>query len=84
MKVLPWVRAIGETAHSGLSIERTKLSPLIALRAAVGVAVIVGLTLWAGSPELAVSSAFGGFSSGVATFQRSWRPRPVLALCAAA
>ncbi len=84
MKVQPWFRAISETTQSGLSIERAKLSPLIALRGAAGVAVIVLLTLWAGSPELAVASAFGAFSSGVATFQRSWRPRPVLALCAAA
>ncbi|QPP08760.1 FUSC family protein [Streptomyces bathyalis] len=84
MKVLPWLRAIGETARSGLSVERTALHPLVALRGALGVAIVVGLTLWAGSPELAVSSAFGAFSSGVATFQRSWRPRPVLALSAAA
>lgn len=84
MKVLPWVRAIGETAKSGLSVERTKLTPLIALRGALGVAIVVGVTLSVGSPQLAVSSAFGAFSSGVATFQRSWRPRPVLALSAAA
>ncbi|WP_314175367.1 FUSC family protein [Streptomyces winkii] len=84
MKVLPWFRAIGETARSGLSVERAKLTPLIALRAAAGVAVIVLVTLWAGSPKLAVASAFGAFASGVATFQRSWRPRPVLALCAGA
>ncbi|OEU87624.1 hypothetical protein DB35_28150 [Streptomyces abyssalis] len=81
---MPWFRAFGETARSGLSVERAKLNPLIALRAAAGVAVIVFLTLWAGSAELAVASAFGAFSSGVATFQRSWRPRPVLALCAGA
>ncbi len=84
MKAVPWVRAIGETARAGLSVERTSIHPLIALRGAVGVGIVVGLTLWAGSPELAVSSAFGAFSSGVATFQRSWRPRPVLALSAAA
>ncbi|RAJ69834.1 putative membrane protein YccC [Streptomyces sp. Amel2xB2] len=84
MKVLPWLRAIGETARSGLSVERAALHPLLALRGALGVALVVGLTLWLGSPELAVSSAFGAFSSGVATFQRSWRPRPVLALSAAA
>ena len=41
MKVLPWLRALAETAHTGLAVERTKLSPLIALRAAAGVAVIV-------------------------------------------
>lgn len=84
MKVLPWLRAISETARSGLTIERAAMHPLIAIRAAVGVGIVIGLTLWAGSPELAVSSAFGAFSAGVATFQRSWRPRPVLALAAAA
>ena len=84
MKVLPWFRAFGETARSGLAIERTAINPLIALRAACGVGIVVGLTMWAGSPELAISSAFGAFSAGVATFQRSWRPRPVLALSAAA
>ncbi|NLU71332.1 FUSC family protein [Streptomyces sp. HNM0575] len=84
MRVLPWFRAFGETARSGLSVERAKLTPLIALRAAAGVAIIVLVTLSLGSPGLAVASAFGAFSSGVATFQRSWRPRPVLALCAGA
>jgi uncharacterized membrane protein YccC len=84
MRVLPWFRAFAGTARSGLTVERAKLTPLIALRAAAGVALIVLPTLWAGSPGLAVASAFGAFSSGVATFQRSWRPRPVLALCAGA
>ncbi|CAM5543105.1 hypothetical protein SANTM175S_01029 [Streptomyces antimycoticus] len=42
------------------------------------------MALWLGSPTLAVSAAFGAFSAGVATFQRSWRPRPWLALAAAA
>lgn len=84
MKVLPWFRALGETARSGLSVERAELHPLIALRGAAGVAVIVLVPLWAGSPELAVASAFGAFASGVATFQRSWRPRAVLALSAGA
>ncbi|GAA2089791.1 FUSC family protein [Streptomyces albiaxialis] len=81
---LPWLRALKETAVSGLSVERASLTPLIALRGACGVAVVIGVALAVGSPELAVSSAFGAFASGVATFQRSWRPRPVLALAAAA
>ncbi|GAB2784824.1 FUSC family protein [Streptomyces daliensis] len=81
---MPWLRAIKETARSGLTIERASLTPLIALRGAVGVAVVIGLALALGSAQLAVSSAFGAFASGVATFQRSWRPRPVLALAAAA
>lgn len=79
-----WARALGSTARSGVRVERASLTPLIAVRGAVGVALVVGLALWLGSPALAVSSAFGAFASGIATFQRSWRPRPELALGAAA
>lgn len=79
---MPWLRAIKETALSGLTVERTSLNPLTALRGALGVAIVVLGLLWAGSAELAVSSAFGAFASGIATFQRSWRPRPVLAISA--
>ncbi|MBB4892288.1 putative membrane protein YccC [Streptomyces olivoverticillatus] len=81
---MTWSRALKDTARAGLTVERTKLEPLVALRGACGVAVVIGLILWLGTPKLAVSSAFGAFASGVATFQRSWRPRPVLALGAAA
>ncbi|TJZ55885.1 FUSC family protein [Streptomyces piniterrae] len=81
---MTWSRALKETARSGLTIERAKLTPLIALRGSVGVAVVLGLCLWFGDPSLAVSSAFGAFASGLVTFQRSMRPRPVLALAVAA
>ncbi|GAA2661909.1 FUSC family protein [Streptomyces lunalinharesii] len=80
---MTWSRALKEAARSGLTIERAKLTPLIAIRGTVGVAVVLGLCLWWGSPALAVSSAFGAFSAGIATFQRSMRPRPVLALAVA-
>lgn len=79
-----WLGALAHTARSGLRIERTRLEPLVALRAAAGVAVVIGLALWLATPAYAASSAFGAFASGIATFQRSWRPRPVLALAAAA
>lgn len=80
-----WPRAIRDASRSGLRIERVSgLSPLIALRGAAGVAVILAITLWWGSPGLAVSSAFGAFAAGIATFQRSFHPRPTLALVAAA
>lgn len=36
--------------------------------------------MWALGPIAAVSSAFGAFQAAIATFQRSWRPRPELAL----
>ncbi|MFJ9411038.1 FUSC family protein [Streptomyces sp. NPDC101393] len=80
---MTWSRALKETARSGLTIERTKLTPLIAVRGSVGVAIVIGLCLWLGNPGLAVSSAFGAFASGIVTFQRSMRPRPVLALAVA-
>ncbi|MEU3993521.1 FUSC family protein [Streptomyces platensis] len=80
---MTWSRALKEAARSGLTIERTKLTPLIAIRGSVGVAIVIGLCLWLGDPALAVSSAFGAFSSGIVTFQRSMRPRPVLALAVA-
>ncbi|MGP3975365.1 FUSC family protein [Streptomyces sp. 8N114] len=79
---LPWLRALKDTARSGISVERASLTPLTALRGACGVGLVVGLALLIGTPQLAVSSAFGAFASGIATFQRSWRPRPVLALAA--
>ncbi|UQA95353.1 FUSC family protein [Streptomyces halobius] len=80
---MTWSRALKETARSGLSIERAKLTPLIAVRGSAGVALVIGLCLWLGDPRLAVSSAFGAFASGLVTFQRSMRPRPVLALAVA-
>ncbi|MFE7114066.1 FUSC family protein [Streptomyces sp. NPDC057654] len=81
---MTWSSALKETARSGLTIERTRLEPLVAIRGACGVAIVIGGALWLASPTLAVSSAFGAFSAGIATFQRSWRPRPVLALAVAA
>ncbi|MDJ0345217.1 FUSC family protein [Streptomyces sp. H10-C2] len=81
---MTWLRALKETGRSGLQIERTRLEPLVALRGAAGVAIVIGLSLWLSSPGVAASSAFGAFASGTATFQRSWRSRPVLALAAGA
>ncbi|REK85504.1 FUSC family protein [Streptomyces inhibens] len=80
---MTWSRALKEAARSGLAIERTKLTPLIAVRGSAGVAIVIGLCLWRGDPTLAVSSAFGAFAAGIVTFQRSMRPRPVLALAVA-
>ena len=39
------------------------LEPLVALRTAGGVAVVIGLSLWLGSPSVAASAAFGGFAA---------------------
>ncbi|MDJ0386108.1 FUSC family protein [Streptomyces sp. G-G2] len=75
-----WLRALKDTARSGLTVERTRLEPLIALRAGVGLALVIGFGLAFLGPGSAASSAFGAFMAAIASFQRSWRPRPVLAL----
>ncbi len=66
---MSWSRAVKEAARSGMAIERTRLEPLVALRATAGLAIAI--------------AAFGAFMAAVATFQQSWRPRPVLALARA-
>ncbi|MFJ3752428.1 FUSC family protein [Streptomyces rubiginosohelvolus] len=81
---MTWPRALRDVLRSGLSIEETRLEPLLALRAAVGVALLVGPALWLGAPAYAASAALGAFSAGGATFQRAWRPRKVIALGAGA
>ncbi|MDQ8707830.1 FUSC family protein [Streptomyces sp. LHD-70] len=77
---MSWLRALKETARSGLKVERRRLEPLITVRAGAGLAIVVGVSLWLFGPAVAASSAFGAFQAAIATFQRSWRPRPVLAL----
>lgn len=77
---MSWLRALRETARSGLTIERARLEPLIAIRGAAGLALVLGVSLALFGPVVAASSAFGAFQAAIATFQRSWRPRPVLAL----
>ncbi|MFI6686145.1 FUSC family protein [Streptomyces sp. NPDC050485] len=75
-----WLRALKETTRSGLTVERRRLEPLVALRGAAGLAIVVGISLTLFAPAVAASSAFGAFQGAIATYQRSWRPRPVLAL----
>ncbi|MFE7353736.1 FUSC family protein [Streptomyces sp. NPDC057543] len=81
---MSWLRALKETARSGLRIERRRLEPLIAIRGAAGLALVIGIGLAFFGPVVAASSAFGAFQAAIATFQRSWRPRPVLALVSGA
>ncbi|MEU9057760.1 FUSC family protein [Streptomyces sp. NPDC048430] len=81
---MSWLRALKETARSGLTIERRRLEPLIALRGAAGLALVVGVSLVLFGPVIAAGSAFGAYQAAIATFQRSWRPRPVLALVSGA
>ncbi|WP_405980063.1 FUSC family protein [Streptomyces sp. NBC_00158] len=77
---MSWLRALKDTAREGMKVERARLEPLVALRAAVGLAVVIAAGLALLGPGAAASSAFGAFMAAVATFQQSWRPRPVLAL----
>ncbi|MCJ1678212.1 FUSC family protein [Streptomyces sp. APSN-46.1] len=75
-----WLRALKDTARSGMTVERIRLEPLVALRATAGLALVIGAGLALFGPGSAASSAFGAFMAAIATFQQSWRPRPVLAL----
>ncbi|MFE7132846.1 FUSC family protein [Streptomyces sp. NPDC057638] len=77
---MTWLRALLHTARAGLTLERQRLEPLVALRGAAGLAIVVGIALALFGPVFAVSSAFGAYQAAIASFQRSWRPRPVLAL----
>lgn len=77
---MSWLRALKETARSGFSVERRRLEPAVAGRGALGLALVVGVSLAAFGPVVAASSAFGAFQAAIATFQRSYRPRPTLAL----
>ncbi|MFI9119558.1 FUSC family protein [Streptomyces bikiniensis] len=81
---MSWLRALKGTARSGLTVERKRLEPLGAARGALGLALVVGVSLALFGPAVAVSSAFGAFQAAIATFQRSWRPRPTLALASGA
>ncbi|MFI1974342.1 FUSC family protein [Streptomyces wedmorensis] len=81
---MSWLRALKATSRSGLTVERRPLEPVIAARAALGLALVVGFSLAFFGPAVAASSAFGAFQAAIATFQRSWRPRPTLALASGA
>ncbi|MFD8226172.1 FUSC family protein [Streptomyces massasporeus] len=81
---MKWLRTFREIVRSGLMIEEARLEPLLALRTAAGVALVIGPALWLVSPAYAASAALGAYSAGAATFQRTWRPRKVIALGAGA
>ncbi|MEU0644488.1 FUSC family membrane protein, partial [Streptomyces umbrinus] len=77
---MSWRRALKDTARSGIAVEKKRLEPLIAVRGAAGLAIVIALSVWLFGPAAAASSAFGAFQAAIATFQRSWRPRPELAI----
>lgn len=81
---MSWFRALKDATRSGLTVERKRLEPLVALRGAAGLAIVIAVSLTLFGPAAAAGSAFGGFQAAIATFQRSWRPRPELALASGA
>jgi uncharacterized membrane protein YccC len=78
-----WYRSLKTATRSGLTVERATNQPLAALRGAAGVAVALFGALALGGPAMATSAALGAQLAGMATFQRSYRPRPWLALATA-
>ena len=81
---MPWSPALKSTLRSGFHLERAVNEPLQVLRGMLGVGIVLFGTLALGEPGLATSAALGAFIAGTATYQRSFRPRPVLALYAGA
>ncbi|GGV00252.1 hypothetical protein GCM10010495_08810 [Kitasatospora herbaricolor] len=81
---MSWLAALRDTARAGLTLDRTLTNPQRALRGAVAVALVIFPTLAIGGPGLATSAAMGAFIAGTATFQRSFRPRPTIAIAAGA
>ncbi len=81
---MTWLRAFVDVVRSALTVEETRLEPLLALRTAAGVAMVIAPALWLVSPAFAASAALGAYSAGGATFQRTCRPRKVIALGAGA
>ncbi|WP_042381521.1 FUSC family protein [Streptacidiphilus melanogenes] len=78
-----WYRSLKTATRSGLTVERATNQPLAALRGALGVAIALFGALALGGPAMATSAALGAQLAGMATFQRSYRPRPWLALATA-
>ncbi|WP_371480344.1 FUSC family protein [Kitasatospora sp. NBC_00315] len=79
---MSWLAALRDTARTGLTLDRALTNPRRAARGALAVAVVIFPTLAVGGPRLATSAAMGAFIAGTATFQRSFRPRPTIAVAA--
>ncbi|MER5757897.1 hypothetical protein [Streptomyces sp. NPDC002082] len=78
-----WTSTLKDTARAGLHIERTRLEPLLTLRATAGLALSGSVALWLFGGTAAASAAYGALLGGIAVFQRSWRPDPVLPMISA-
>ena len=84
MAGMPWLSALRASGRAGLRLERAFTEPRRAVRGACAVALMLFPTLAIAGPALATSAAMGAFIAGTATFQRSFRPRPSLAVVAGA
>ncbi len=82
MSGMPWLAALRDSGRAGLRLERVYTEPRRAARGACAVALMLFPTLAIAGPALATSAAMGAFIAGTATFQRSFRPRPSLAVVA--
>ncbi|WP_327351052.1 FUSC family protein [Streptomyces sp. NBC_01304] len=78
-----WTNTLKDTARSGLRVERTRLEPLVTLRATAGLALSGCVALWLFGGTAAAGAAYGALLGGIAVFQRSWRPDPVLPVVSA-
>ncbi|MFF0389722.1 FUSC family protein [Kitasatospora sp. NPDC004615] len=81
---MSWFKALRDTARTGLTVDFSLTNPRRSLRAAVAAALVIFPTMAIYGPSHAASAAMGAFIAGVATFQRSFRPRASLALVAGA
>ncbi|MGW4381716.1 FUSC family protein [Kitasatospora sp. NPDC004531] len=81
---MSWFTALRDTAKAGLTVDFSLTNPRRSLRAAVAAALVIFPTMAIYGPAHAASAAMGAFIAGVATFQRSFRPRASLALVAGA
>ncbi|MFE9422390.1 FUSC family protein [Kitasatospora sp. NPDC006697] len=79
---MSWFAALRHTGRAGLRWERAYTDPKRAVRGALAVALVVFPVLALGGAREATSAAMGAFIAGTATFQRSFRPRPTLAVAA--
>lgn len=75
-----WSRALKATARTGLRAERGRLEPVRVLRDAAGLAAVMAVSLALFDQAVALCAGLGTFLGSIATYQRSWRPSPVLAL----
>ncbi|WP_405497458.1 FUSC family protein [Streptomyces sp. NBC_00096] len=79
-----WLRGMWAAARSGVRLQPHHLcAPRLVLRATAGLALAGFAGYWLFGLAAGVLAMFGGFMTGITTFQRSWRPDPVVPLVCA-